>query len=78
MPGKEDSKNTQKGNAGKQSDTEAGLQEELSREASEGADSVGDVGKNRTLSGSSTWETLPEGQTKGDSSSSKGRTPGKQ
>jgi hypothetical protein len=42
-------------------DTDAGLQEELSREAAEGADSIGDVGSNRTLSGSSSWETLPDG-----------------
>jgi len=41
-------------------DTEAGLQKELARESAEGADSVGDVGSNRTLSGSSTWETLPD------------------
>ena len=49
----------QSGKAPKHSDTEAGLQEELHREAAEGGDSVGDVGSNRTLSGSSTWETLP-------------------
>lgn len=49
----------QSGKAPKHSDTEAGLQEELRREAAEGGDSVGDVGSNRTLSGSSTWETLP-------------------
>jgi len=40
-------------------DTEASLQKELARESAEGADSVGDVGSNRTLTGSSTWETLP-------------------
>ena len=78
MPGKDQNKNRQKGTAGKQSDTEAGLQEELSREESEGSDSIGDVGSNRTLSGSSTWETLPDGAAKKtDSSSSKGRTPKK-
>ena len=49
----------QNAKAPKHSDTEADLQEELRREAAEGGDSVGDVGSNRTLSGSSTWETLP-------------------
>ena len=39
---------------------DAGLQKELAREAAEGKDSIGDVGENRTLSGSSTWETLPD------------------
>jgi hypothetical protein len=42
---------------------DAGLQEELNREAAEGKDSLGDVGSNRNLSGSSTWETLPEEKT---------------
>jgi hypothetical protein len=41
-------------------DTEESLQNELSREAKEGADSIGDLGSNRTLSGSSSWETLPD------------------
>ena len=45
---------------GKSGDTDASLQKELSREAAEGADSIGDVGSNRTVSGSSTWETLPD------------------
>ena len=39
---------------------DARLQKELAREAAEGKDSIGDVGENRTLSGSSTWETLPD------------------
>lgn len=42
------------------SDSEKALQEELRREASEGKGSVGDAAKNSNLSGSSTWETLPE------------------
>jgi len=50
-----------------QSDSEKALQEELRREAAEGKSSVGDAGKNSNLSGSSTWETLPE-----DDSSQKG------
>ena len=37
-------------------DTDAGLQNELSREAAEGRDSIGDVASNRTLTGSSSWE----------------------
>jgi hypothetical protein len=47
-------------NADTQSDSEKALQEELRREAAEGKSSVGDAGKNNNLSGSSTWETLPE------------------
>lgn len=47
-------------------DTEESLERELSREAAEGADSIGDIASNRTLSGSSTWETLPDGTTEGD------------
>ena len=41
-------------------DTDESLEKELSREAAEGADSIGDVGSNKTLSGSSSWETLPD------------------
>ena len=51
-----------------QSDSEKALQEELRREAAEGRRSVGDAGKNNNLSGSSTWETLPD-----DDSSQKGK-----
>lgn len=50
-----------------QSDSEKALQEELRREATEGKGSVGDAGRNNNLSGSSTWETLPD-----DDSSQKG------
>jgi hypothetical protein len=50
-----------------QSDSEKALQEELRREASEGKGSIGDAAKNNNLSGSSTWETLPD-----DDSSHKG------
>jgi hypothetical protein len=50
-----------------QSDSEKALQEELRREAAEGKESVGDAGRNSNLSGSSTWETLPD-----DDSSQKG------
>lgn len=49
-----------KGASDAQSDSEKELQEELRREASEGKGSVGDAAKNSNLSGSSTWETLPE------------------
>jgi hypothetical protein len=70
MAGKDQDKTTPKGKAATQADTEAGLQAELGRETGEGADSIGDVGSNRTLSGSSTWETLPEeGAKKGPSQS---------
>ena len=55
------SKKKDKGNkSGDTGDTEASLQDELSRESAEGTDSIGDVGSNRTVSGSSSWETLPE------------------
>jgi len=49
------------------SDSEKALQDELRREAAEGKGSVGDAAKNNNLSGSSTWETLP------DDDASKGR-----
>jgi hypothetical protein len=39
---------------------EAALQKELERESAEGAETIGDVASNRNVSGSSTWETLPE------------------
>jgi len=45
---------------GKPTDTDASLQSELSREAPEGSDSIGDVASNRNLTGSSSWETLPD------------------
>lgn len=41
-------------------DGEQALEAELSREAAEGADLLGDTKQNRNLSGSSTWETLPD------------------
>ena len=44
------------------SDGEKARQEERRREAAEGKGSVGDAAKNSNLSGSSTWETLPEGK----------------
>ncbi len=54
-------------------DSEAKLQEELSRESAEGAESVGDIGSNRTLSGSSTWETLPDDAPGGSDADAPGR-----
>ena len=48
-------------------DSEAALQEELRREAAEGEGAIGDVAKNRNLSGSSTWETLPDPPSSDDS-----------
>lgn len=51
-------------NAGKKSDaksdSEQALQDELRREAQEGKGSVGDAEKNTNLTGSSTWDTLPD------------------
>jgi hypothetical protein len=40
--------------------TERALQEELRREAEEGRNDVGDIGENRNLTGSSTWDTLKD------------------
>jgi len=60
--------NEARNKSGDPADTDDSLQKELSREAAEGADSIGDVGKNRTLSGSSSWETLPEGEKSGKES----------
>lgn len=57
-----DKQNDPRNKSGDPADTDASLQDELSREAKEGADSIGDVGSNRTLSGSSSWETLPDGE----------------
>jgi hypothetical protein len=53
-----------------QSDDEKALQDELRREAAEGKSAVGDAASNRNLSGSSTWETLPDGDA-GDGSARK-------
>ena len=55
-----DSNNDTRNKSSESRDTEESLEKELSREAAEGADSIGDVGSNRTLSGSSSWETLPD------------------
>ena len=46
--------------AGVEHDSEEGLQKELERETNEGGDKNDDVNSNRNLSGSSTWETLPD------------------
>jgi hypothetical protein len=51
-------------------DSDESLEKELSREASEGADSIGDIGSNRTLSGSSSWETLPDESSAGGNAKS--------
>jgi hypothetical protein len=57
-----DNKNEAGKKSDAKSDSEKALQDELRREASEGKGSVGDAAKNSNLSGSSTWETLPEGE----------------
>lgn len=54
-------------------DSEDNLQKELSRESGEGKESIGDVGSNRTLSGSSTWETLPDDEKSSDSTNGKNK-----
>jgi hypothetical protein len=59
MPDKNRGKGKKNESSGKRGGSEADLQEELNRESGEGGDSVGDVGANRNLTGSSTWETLP-------------------
>jgi hypothetical protein len=48
--------------SGSRQDEEAALERELQREAAEGGDAIGDMRENRNVSGSSTWETLSEGQ----------------
>jgi hypothetical protein len=78
MPDKNQGKNKQSGKANKSGDTDASLQKELGRETAEGRDSVGDVGSNRNLSGSSTWETLPRGKKKApNDSAATGKAPKK-
>ncbi len=77
MSDKNQDKHSQSGKAGKPADSEASLQEELNRETAEGAGSVGDVGSNRTVSGSSTWETLPDKNEASAAESAKGKTPQK-
>ncbi|HMG71204.1 MAG TPA: hypothetical protein VK544_08825 [Gemmatimonadaceae bacterium] len=66
-----DKKGKQSGKSATTVDSEVSLQKELARESAEGADSIGDIGSNRTLTGSSTWETLPD--KKQGSASSKGK-----
>ena len=57
--------NDTRNKSGDPGDTDDSVQKELSREEAEGADSIGDVGENRTLSGSSSWETLPDSEKSG-------------
>jgi hypothetical protein len=55
-----DNKNESGKKSSAKEDSEKALQDELRREASEGKGSVGDAAKNNNLTGSSTWETLPD------------------
>jgi hypothetical protein len=55
-----DNKNDARGKSDAQSDSEDELQEELRREAAERKSAIGDVDSNKNLTGSSTWETLPD------------------
>jgi hypothetical protein len=71
-----DKKNDTRNKTGEPSDTEESLENELSREAAEGADSIGDVASNRTLSGSSSWETLPDGSADGGRATKSGENSG--
>jgi hypothetical protein len=50
--------------------SDASLQKEIQREEKEGRDLIGDTRENRNVSGSSTWETLPENTDAADGSSS--------
>jgi hypothetical protein len=68
-----DTRDPAAGGAG-QADDEEALQEELRREAAEGRDAIGDVASDRTLSGSSTWVTLPDQDA--DASGGSGRPDG--
>jgi hypothetical protein len=67
MPDNQDA--SDKKSAATQSDNEKELQDELRREAAEGKGALGDAAANRNLSGSSTWETLPDESAKGGSAS---------
>ncbi|HEY2025963.1 MAG TPA: hypothetical protein VGG78_03080 [Gemmatimonadaceae bacterium] len=51
--------------------SDAALQKEMRREEGEGRDLPGDTRANRNLTGSSTWETLPDDTDAADGSSSK-------
>ena len=51
-------------------DSDVSLQKEIQREEGEGRDLIGDTRENRNVSGSSTWETLPENTDAADGSSS--------
>ncbi len=59
MSEREQAKSGEKVPASQKRDSEEALQQELKREAAE-TRGIGDVDDNRNLSGSSTWETLPE------------------
>lgn len=78
MSDKNQDKPSQSDKAVKDADSEASLQEELNRETAEGAGSVGDIGSNRTVSGSSTWETLPDKSEDSTAAPAEGKTPQKQ
>lgn len=67
MPDNQDASDRK--SAATQSDNEKELQDELRREAAEGKGAVGDAAANRNLSGSSTWETLPDDSAKDGSAS---------
>ena len=61
--------NDERSGKAKEGEDDTIVQRELEREAREGKDAVGDVGTNRNLSGSSTWETLPDDKSAGSADS---------
>jgi hypothetical protein len=60
MNDNEKDRNDQQNASDPAADSETSLQEELQREMKEGERVIGDMAQNRNLTGSSTWETLPE------------------
>jgi hypothetical protein len=69
--------NDKRNKATESADTEESLQQELSRETTEGEDSIGDIRSNRTVTGSSSWETLPAKPDAGRSAPKSGKPSGK-
>jgi hypothetical protein len=66
----DDLKGDRSGDPAKDGSDEA-VQDEIRREEREGRDLPGDTRANRNLTGSSTWETLPDGTDAADGSSPK-------
>jgi hypothetical protein len=58
----DDERNPEPAGTQRAQDDQAALERELSREAAEGQEAIGDMRENRNLSGSSTWETMVDGE----------------